>query len=91
MPNALPLGRFTVTYASGETVEVQSNFYGVMEIERAYPEPDAPFGTVLAFGIWTYLGCPDESLNEWAKTVTMIEPKADEKAETPTRPVVGVA
>lgn len=90
MTTALPLGRFRVTYADGETEEVHSNFWGVMKIEQEFPQADAPFGTVLAFGIFEYLGRPGDDLEAWAKTVTMIEPVSDKTAD-PTPPIAGVA
>ena len=88
MPAYIPLGRFKVTYLDGRTEEARSNFGAIMDLEADLPE--APDGTVLAHGVWLYLGRPQGDVHDWAATVFLIEPlPAEVDDTTPTLPVVG--
>lgn len=98
----MPVGDFTVTYTDGSTEDVQSNFRGLVEIERRWPgQENVPAVEAIGIAVWHYLGCPGESLDDWLGRVHLIE-DAEELArrtkvtelpepEVPTEPAVGAA
>lgn len=91
MPSFIPLGKYKVTYLDGRVEDARSNFAAIMDLEAELPNVNAPDGTVLAHGIWIFLGRPKNDLRAWAADVYRIEPVADptETTEDPTPPAVG--
>lgn len=89
----IPVGEFDVTYMDGETAVARSNFGRIMQIEAEYtdvPDDKIPGGTLLAKAVWYYLGCPKDSLDEWAATVHRIMPRENGQASAnPTPPAAG--
>jgi|1186.fasta_scaffold615493_2 hypothetical protein len=87
----MPIGDFKVTYVDGGTEVVQSNFRGLVEVERKWPGDTIPGVEAMGFAVWHYLGCPDE-FDTWLDTVHLIE-KATTEGEVqpgdPTPPAVG--
>lgn len=92
MPGLMPIGDFKVTYTNGETVVAQSNFRGLVEVERKWAgDKEAPGIEAVGLAVWHYLDRPDESFDEWLSTVHLIEPATTEgeALEVPTGPTVG--
>ena len=91
----MPIGTFRVIYTNGETAETKSNFLGLCEIERRWPNSDsAPGVQAIGVAVWYYLGCPGGDLDAWLATVYNVEPVADDEeadTEVPTQPAVGAA
>jgi hypothetical protein len=88
----MPIGDFKVTYRNGETAVAQSNFRGIVEVERRWPG-DEPTPGVEAMGlaVWHYLDCPGE-FDDWLISVHTIEAATTEgevAPEVPTDPTVG--
>lgn len=93
MSGFMPMGDFRVTYTNGETVEAVSNFFGLVAVERRWPNETPPIEAV-GFAVWHYLGKPGEDFDQWLTTVHTIEgaqPESAEPVEVPTQPAVGVA
>lgn len=93
MAGFMPIGTFRVIYTDGTTAEAQSNFLGLCEIERRWPNSEtAPGVQAIGVAVWYYLGCPGADLDSWLATVHNVEPvEQDVAAEVPTGPAVGAA
>lgn len=97
MAGYMPIGKFKVVYVDEHTEECKSNFRGLVEIERRWPDSDAPGVSATALAVFFYLGCPGEDFDKWLGTVYNIEPAdvpadaKDEMTEVPTEPAPGLA
>jgi hypothetical protein len=93
MAGFMPIGDFRVVYVDGHTEECTSNFLGLCEIERRWPDADtAPGVQAVAVAVWYYLGCPDENLDKWMATVHNVEPvNAEVVQEVPSQAEPGAA
>jgi hypothetical protein len=97
MSRFMPIGDFKVVYVDGTTEECKSNFLGLVEIERRWPnEENAPGVTATAIAVFYYLGCPGQDFDKWLAKVHNIEPADKQDAEVeledvPTEPAAGAA
>lgn len=90
----VPLGHFKVTYMDGVSEVAKSNFGGIIEVERKFGTDADGYATVLAFGVWCYLGHPGDDFESWAGGVHWIEPTEEPGAKpamVPSEPVAGAA
>lgn len=86
-----PIGKYTITYTDGHTEAAQSNFAGLIAIERRWAQDqESPAIEAIAMAVWHYIGCPGD-FEQWAETVHTIEPIGDEASDLPTQPAVGAA
>lgn len=93
MAGFMPIGDYKVTYTNGETAVAQSNFRGLVEVERRWSGDNAPGIEAIALAVWWYLGCPGGDLDDWLATVHLIEPATTEgevHPEVPIPPAPGV-
>jgi hypothetical protein len=91
MSGFMPIGDYKVTYTDGSSEVVTSNFLGICEVERRYPNGEIPGVNAMGLAVWYYLDCPGGDLDAWLKTVHMIEQATDstEAPEVPTDPAPG--
>jgi hypothetical protein len=97
MGGYMPVGRYKVVYVDEHTEECKSNFLGLVEVERRWPDGDkTPYISATAFAVYHYLGCPGEDFDKWLATVYNIEVADEDEAtdadtEVPTEPAAGAA
>jgi hypothetical protein len=88
------LGDYKVTFLDGHTVTARSNFLGLSEVEKRWPDETAvPVMQALAYSMWWYLDCPGD-FAEFQRSVHLIEEQtatSEEDRADPTVPTVGAA
>lgn len=93
MPGFMPIGDYKVTYTDGETVVAQSNFRGLVEVERRWAgDKEVPGVEAIGLAVWFYLECPGGEFEAWLERVHLIEPATTEgepSIEVPSQPAAG--
>jgi hypothetical protein len=91
MAGYMPIGDFKIVYVDGSSEVAQSNFRGIVEVERKWPGDTVPGVEAISLAVWYYLGCPD-GFDEWLGRVHNIEPATtagEVDPEDPPLPAVG--